>query len=104
MSYDIWAEGPLETHVIGNMTSNVAPMWRKASPITDGLAGIDGQEGELIAAELSLGLDYMFRHRRDLEKLNPPNGWGNFGHAFRYFAAVTRTAIDFPDATFRVSK
>ena len=84
------------------MTSNVAPMWRAVCPELDGLAGIDGQEGVAISYRLSVALKAMFERRRELEKLNPENGWGNFPAAFRYFAAITRAARDHPGATFHV--
>ena len=110
MSYDIWATvAPAQNRFstcldLGNMTSNVAPMWRTACPSLDGLAGIDGKAGVEVAIALRKGLRFMYRQRRDLEKLNPSNGWGNFPAAFRYFAAVTRAANDHPEAIFHVSR
>ena len=110
LSYDIWATvepapNRFTTYLdFGNMTSNVAPMWRAACLEFDGLAGIDGKRGSEVSAALSVGLSWMFWYRRELEKLNPPNGWGSFPHAFRYFAAVTRAAREHPDATFGVSR
>jgi len=110
MSYDIWAtiEPAPDRFVtelyIGNMTSNVAPMWRAACPSLDGLAEIHGKTGAEISEQLSRGLRFMFRQRRKLEELNPSNGWGNFPAAFDYFAAVTRAARDHPGATFHVSR
>ena len=109
MSYDIWATvepapNRFSTYLdLGNMTSNVAPMWRAACPSLDGLAGIDGKTGAEVSERLLRGLRFMYRQRRKLEELNPENGWGNFPAAFRYFAAVARTARDHPDALFGVS-
>lgn len=110
MSYDIWATVKPEPNrfstylELGNMTSNVAPMWRAACPSLDGLAGIDGKSGSEVSAALRKGLRFMYRQRRKLEELNPENGWGNFPGAFRYFAAITRVARDHPDAVFGVSR
>lgn len=110
MSYDIWvtvepAPNRFSTYLdLGNMTSNVAPMWRAACPSLDGLAGIDGKAGVEVATALGKGLRFMYRNRRNLEELNPANGWGNFPAAFRYFAAVTRAARDHPEAIFHVSR
>jgi len=84
------------------MTSNVAPMWRAACPELDGLGAIDGKPGREISDALSSGLVDMFNRRRELEELNPPNGWGNFEAAFRYFARITRAACRHPDAIFHV--
>ncbi len=110
MSYDIWATvqpapNRFTTHLeIGNMTSNVAPMWRAACPKLDGLADIDGRHGFEVSPALLNGLSNMFTNRRELERLNPASGWGNFTGAFRYFAYVTKTARDHPDAVFWVSR
>ncbi|MFH5879776.1 hypothetical protein [Arthrobacter sp. NA-172] len=110
MSYDIWATiepapNRFSTYLdLGNMTSNVSPMWRKASPDTDGLAGIHGVRGAEVSESLIAGLGVMFATRGELEKLNPANGWGNFPAAFRYFARVARAARDHPDAVFGVSR
>lgn len=110
MSYDIWAtvepaQNRFSTYLdLGNMTSNVAPMWRIACPSLDGLAKIDGKTGAEISGSLSAALRFMFKARRELEKLNPENGWGNFQAAFRYFARITRAAQDHPDAVFRVCR
>lgn len=110
MSYDVWASvepapNRFETSLdLGNMTSNVAPMWRAACPELDGLAGIDHKTGKEISPALLKGVSAMFNNRRDLEKLNPANGWGNFPGAFRYFAAIAKAARDHPDATFWVSR
>ena len=86
------------------MTSNVVPVWRAACPELDGLAGIDGQEGVAISYRLTVALWVMYLRRRELEKLNPENGWGNFPAAFRYFARIARAARDHPGATFHVSR
>lgn len=110
MSYDIWATvepapNRFSTHLdLGNMTSNVSPMWRTACPSLDGLAGIHERKGSEISAALGAGLRFMYHQRRKLEELNPENGWGNFPAAFRYFAGVTRTARAHPDATFYVCR
>lgn len=110
MSYDIWATvepAPnrfTEYLDLGNMTSNVAPMWRAACPSLDGLAGIDGKTGAEVSEQLSRGLRFMYRQRRKLEELNPSNGWGSFPGAFRYFARIARAARNHPDATFWVSR
>lgn len=110
MSYDIWATvepapNRFSTHLdLGNMTSNVAPMWRIVCPDLDGLAGIHGRKGSEISYSLSFALRLMFWKRRELEKLNPENGWGDFPAAFRYFATVTRAARDHPDAAFWVDR
>ena len=110
MSYDIWATvEPAPNRFVtsldlGNMTSNVAPMWRKACPDLDGLAGIDGKQGWEISMDLIAGLERMFSQRREMGKLNPENGWGDFLGAFRYFAEIARAARNHPEAVFHVDR
>lgn len=110
MSYDIWATvepapDRFSTYLdLGNMTSNVSPMWRKASPTLDGLAGIHGKKGAEISEALAVGLRFMFWNRRKLERIAPSNGWGNFPGAFRYYARIARAAQDHPGATFHVDR
>ena len=79
-------------------------MWRKACPDLDGLAGIHGKKGAEISDALNTGLRFMFWNRHELERLNPPNGWGNYPAAFRYFARITRAAQEHPGATFHVDR
>lgn len=110
MSYDVWATvepapNRFTTYLdLGNMTSNVAPMWRIVCPSLDGLADIHGKRGAEISHALSKGLQLMYDRRRKLEELNPENGWGNFQSAFRYFSNITRAAREHPDAVFWVSR
>lgn len=110
MSYDIWATvepapNRFETSLdLGNMTSNVAPMWRAACPSLNGLAGIDGKTGAEVSNALLKGLRFMYKQRRQLEEMNPENGWGDFPGAFRYFARIAKAARNHPDAIFRVSR
>lgn len=85
MSYDIWLEADLggdEPARVGdldwNYTSNVAPMWRKAMPLTDGLADLHGMPCHAAAIELRKGIAKMEAAPDVYRALNPPNGWGDF--------------------------
>lgn len=110
MSYDIHAAiDPAPNRFVTVMdlegyTSNVAPMWRAACPELDGLADIDGKSGKEVSERLRAGQRRMFLDRRELEKLNDEDGWGDFPGAFRYFSRITRFATQHPDAVFHVSR
>jgi hypothetical protein len=83
MSYDIWLEADLggpEPVRLGdwNYTSNVAPMWRKAMPSTEGLAGMEGMTAGVAAEVLRSGISAMERNPDPYRALNPSNGWGSF--------------------------
>lgn len=86
MSYNIWLEADLggaeptrlDVEMYWNYTSNVAPMWRKAMPESDGLAGLEGMECEAAAKHLATGIARMEADPDAYRALNPPNGWGDF--------------------------
>jgi hypothetical protein len=86
MSYDIWLEAdlggtePVRTDALDhwNYTSNVAPMWRKAMPESNGLAGLEGMTCADAAVHLARGIGRMEADPDEYRKLNPENGWGDF--------------------------
>jgi hypothetical protein len=110
MSYDIWLEvdagglSPCTVAKAGNMTSNVAPMWRKAMPDTDGLAGLHGKRGRECLAGLRAGLAHMEANPDEYERMNPANGWGTYKTAMQYVRHVITAAECAPNAFFHVSR
>lgn len=111
MSYDISmtvdpGPGVFSTHLdLGNMTSNVAPLWRKACPDTDGLAGIHGKTGKDVAAHLRAGLEDMKAKRAEYEPLVLGGGeWGTYDSAVDYLTRATEAAETHPQAVFGVSR
>lgn len=111
LSYDIEMTVPpgpgiFETTLdLGNMTSNVAPLWRKACPDTDGLAGIDGKTGQDVAAHLRAGLEDMKAKEAEYVPLVRGDGtWGDYATAAVYLERVTQAAETHPDATFKVCR
>ena len=89
MSYDIWLTadvGGEERAHLGpdwNYTSNVAPMWRKAMPETNGLAGLHEMVAEEAAQVLHKGVERMESNPAAYRLMNPENGWGNFDDQLR---------------------
>ena len=60
-----------------NITHNLAPMARKAGlykPLWDS----EGKKAKTIIKDLRTGIDSMIENKRELEKLEPANGWGSF--------------------------
>ena len=109
MSYDIWLEidtGTGEMHEvveIGNMTSNVAPMWRKAMP-PDGLAGLDGRRCADVIGDLQVAVEVMEKYPDVYRELNPPNGWGDYESALEYLTRMRDMAQQHPACTIRISR
>lgn len=86
---------------LGNCGKSVEPSWLEACPQLDGLAGIDGRTAQDVSVQLLDGLRTLFRNRDDLRK-TVRAGTEEFHNGFSYFARVTRTALDHPDAAFTV--
>ncbi len=86
MSYDIWLEvdvgayekAKLDVLPHWNYTSNVAPMWLKAMPETDGLDGLEGMSCCDAARVLEAGIARMEAEPDAYREMNPANGWGDF--------------------------
>lgn len=112
MSYDIWLEvdvgGPelAEIDVLPhwNYTSNVAPMWRKAMPETDGLAGLAGMKASEAADHLSRGILRMRADPDSYRALNPENGWGDFHSQFLRLEELRDACRRAPRARVGVSR
>lgn len=107
MSYDV----SLGTHVrtrwytiidVGNMTSNVAGMWRLASPDTDGLKGLHGMTADQAIQPLSRAI---LRMRADPEAyipLTPSNGWGSYDGALQFLTEVLAACRAHPWLTISI--
>lgn len=101
MSYDV----ALGTHVrdrwyeiveVGNMTSNVASMWRLASPKTDGLAGMHGKTADEITFPLSQAIMRMRADPDAYVPLVPENGWGSYEGALEFLEMVLKACRKHP--------
>lgn len=83
-----------------NMTSNVAPMWRKA--------GVDLQdlEGMLAGAAIYL-LNKAIRNMQAkpeiYKAMNPKNGWGDYDGCLEFLISIQKACATFPLAQVRVS-
>jgi hypothetical protein len=104
MSLDFSLERVQPTEVFtANITHNVNEMWAKAG-VYDALYN----SGDKLASELipfiKKGIAYFMDHREELELLNPKNGGGSYGSAFRFLNEVLAACKEFPDAIIRISK
>ena len=104
MSYDIWlVMGPEETEVAdcGNMTSNVAPMWRAAGA---DLAQFEGRlAGDCIPLLMNAIKD-MIERPASYKGLEPRNGWGSYDGCLRYLQKILRDCQAMPLATVLVAR
>jgi hypothetical protein len=109
MSYDISLGVSVKGHwydiiVVGNMTSNVASMWRLASPDTDGLAGLHGMLAEKAAQHLGPAVLRMRADPDPYVALAPSNGWGDYDGAMQYMIDILKVCRIHPWLTVAVSK
>ncbi len=111
MSYDIWLEADLGgTHPVQvgdldwNYTSNVAPMWRKAMPETNGLAGLDGLYAFEASLALTAGISNMEEDPDSYRAMNPKNGWGDFDHQLECLRELHAALAASPRAKVVVSR
>jgi hypothetical protein len=109
MSYDIDLEidtggaAPATVCEVGNMTSNLSPMWRRA--LGQSLSHLDGVNcGEAVKI-----LEPAVAHISDpanaaeYEAMNPSNGWGNHDGATQYLRDLLKACLEHPKATIRIS-
>lgn len=107
MSYDIWLTidtgGPEPATVAdcGNMTSNVAPMWRLAGA---DLANFDGKQAGECIDQLRMAVQDMQIHPQRYAPLNPANGWGDYRGCRGYLASLLAAFEKHPHATVVVSR
>lgn len=104
MSYDAWMQidtggsEPARVCDIGNMTSNVSPMWTKALgfPLRD----LQDKTGAECVPHLARALGHIRapENRADYEAMNPPNGWGNHGHAIAFLQQIADACERHPKA------
>ena len=98
VSYDV----SLEVEVwSSNMTSNVAPMWRKAGA---NLAEFEGKEAAECLPILLAAIDEMVAHPDEYKALNPPNGWGSYDSCLRYLRDIAAACERHRGSVVRVSR
>lgn len=67
--------------VVDGHTYNLSPMWRKALPaiLADkSTSELDGWSCAALLPHLDKGLLDAVRNRKEYERLNPDNGWGDY--------------------------
>jgi len=53
---------------------------------------------------LEIGRDLMIRDKKDLEKFNPPNGWGSYDSFLKTIKELIEFCKENPEATIESSK
>lgn len=58
----------------------------------------------VMAQALQSGIAYMVAHRKDLEKYNPENGWGNYNVFLAWLKCYWDVCLEHPDCEIEVSR
>jgi hypothetical protein len=121
MSYDTYmvidtgGEYPATVKEIGNMTSNVSPMWSLAlqaagcKPEQEGhrflLSKLEGWSGAdaIPVLEKAVAHIYDAANYETYAALNPENGWGDVDSARRYLRNILEACREHPKAKLHFS-
>lgn len=105
MSYDIRLEidtGGPEPATVGrefNMTSNVAPMWRRAGA---DLAAADGKSAGGLVLFLDAAIRRMKANPDEYRAMDPPNGWGTYEGCLEFLQELRDACAANPNTIVRV--
>lgn len=106
MSYDVSlsiATGGDSTACIfdSNMTSNVAPMWRKAGA---DLAEMHGKTAAECAPVLAAAVLAMEMDPAGYKLMDPPNGWGDYEGCLDFLRSIRDACVRHPACVVEVSR
>lgn len=82
----------------GYSTSLYMAVWRPEE------LGEDVCNTNVMAKALSEGICYMIKHKAELLKYNPENGWGDYGSFLRFLMAYKDKCDENPGCRIRVSR
>jgi hypothetical protein len=122
MSYDTSIIDPdtgAELADLGNMTSNVGAIYRRAMPgpyegggryngvgepePQSGLPGLSGLRCRDAAPILRAGVQVMLAEGDAMIAMEPDNGWGSYAGALVYLCSILFACADYPDGVLAVS-
>jgi hypothetical protein len=106
MSYDVSlyinTGGDSEAEVFWrNMTSNVAPMWRKAGA---DLADFAGKTAGDCVADLQAAIRAMEAEPETYRAMNPANGWGDYEGCLDFLKSIRDACATHPACTVHISR
>jgi len=104
---------------LGNMTSNVGGMYRRAMPGTyngggryngvgepepqSGLPGLSGLRCRDAAPILHTSIAVMLAEGDTMRAMEPANGWGSYEGALAYLCSILVACVEHPDGVVAVS-
>lgn len=106
MSYDVTltintGHQYMDVYYVGNMTYNVAPMYKLALGIR--FAELDGKQSADCIDMLEKAVAHMEANPGTYREMNPPNGWGDYETALAFFDEVRKACRNHPLTKISVS-
>lgn len=84
-----------------NMTSNVAPMWRKAGA---DLASFADKRASECVADLEVAIKAMEADPATYRAMNPENGWGDYDGCLDFLKSIREACVTHPACTVHISR
>ena len=78
-------------------TYNVSPMWYKIYPEDKGIVYIDGMKGKDALPKLMHAINDLMKNPEYFEKLNPPNGHGNYKGFTDFISLLIDYCREYPE-------
>ena len=101
MSYDTYIKHGTIEKDLGNYTYNCGGMLAKGMG-GNTLSDLSGMKCREAAVLLRQGYEYMRDNPRQMEEMNPSNGWGNYKSWLEYIHNILIECEANPDATLEV--
>lgn len=80
-----------------NSTYNVSPMWYAVYPDAENMVDIDGMTGREALPKITHAIVYISTHRKELEPMNPKNGWGSYSGFLEFLFKINDACEQNPD-------
>lgn len=84
-----------------NCTYNVSKMWYDAFPDDEGMVYIDGMTGKQAYDKVQQGLTYALKHKKQLIKYEPENGWGSWESYCNFLFKILIACVNNPNKKWR---
>ncbi len=112
MSLDLWLQHPkcttcnhVEEPVVSlNSTYNCSCMWYLLFPDAENFVEIEGLTGKDAARILKVAISRAIESRKDLEKLNPVNGWGSYETFLKFLRDILAASQDYPNLVWSADR
>jgi len=112
MSLDVWLEHPRctacertgEPVLEYSSTYNVSKMWYVLFPKHTSFCPIDSCLAKDVIPMMQEGVQLAVANRKELEAMNPVNGWGSYETFLKFLRNILAASQDHPDLIWRTDR